>query len=81
MVRWIENQLKNWDQRVVISATKSSWRQDISGVQQGSILELGLSSIFMNNLDNGPEHSKELGQEELHEVQQGEMQNPASMEE
>lgn len=81
MVRWIENQLNNWAQRVVISGTKSSWRQDTSGVPQGSILEPGLSSIFIINLNNGAEHNRELGQGELHEVQQGEMQNPASMEE
>lgn len=70
-MRWTENWL-NWQiQRVVISGTKSSWRQDTSGVPQGSILEPGLSSIFINNLNNGPEHNRELGQGESHEVQQG----------
>lgn len=47
-VRETENRQNGQAQRAVISSTKSSWRQDTTGVPQGSILVLTLLSIFIN---------------------------------
>ena len=43
-------------QRFVINSSVSRQRLVISGVHQGSIMELELFHIFINNIDNGIEH-------------------------
>lgn len=48
-IRWIENWL-NWAQRIVISGTKSSWREVTNDVPQRLIVGLILFSIFTNEL-------------------------------
>lgn len=48
--------LNDQAQMMMISYTKSNWRPVIGGVLQWSVLVLILFNIFINDLDNGPEH-------------------------
>jgi len=52
-VKYIENLLNSWAQRVVISDTKFIWTQITSGVPQRSILGLVLFNIFIKDPDPG----------------------------
>jgi len=54
-VRWIENCLNSWAQRLLIHGAQSSWRQVTSGVLQRLILGLILFSIFPDELCAGTE--------------------------
>ena len=53
VVTWIANWLSDRKKRVAVSGRMSCWEDVSSGVPQGSVLELLLFIIYINDLDNG----------------------------
>jgi len=49
---WIDDWLKDREQRVVLSGSNSKWSKEMSGVPQGSVLGPLLFLIYITDLDD-----------------------------
>ena len=55
MVRWFENWLNHWAQRVVVRSMKSRWRPVTNGILQRLILGPRCFNFFTDDLDHRTE--------------------------